>query len=61
MRIGFIGAGNVTRVMGRHLLNAGHTIAVCNSRGPETLAEFVKELGGATARKPRLGPWKAKS
>jgi predicted dinucleotide-binding enzyme len=50
MRIGFIGAGSVTRVMGRHLLNAGHTIAVCNSRGPETLAEFVQELGrGATA------------
>jgi hypothetical protein len=50
MRIGFIGAGNVARVMGRHLLNAGHTIAVCNSRSPETLTEFVKELGpGATA------------
>jgi 8-hydroxy-5-deazaflavin:NADPH oxidoreductase len=50
MRIGFIGAGNVTRVMGRHLLNAGHTIAICNSRGPETLAELIKELGpGASA------------
>jgi hypothetical protein len=50
MRIGFIGAGWVTRVMGRHLLNAGHTISVCNSRGPETLADFIKELGpGATA------------
>jgi 8-hydroxy-5-deazaflavin:NADPH oxidoreductase len=50
MRIGFIGAGNVTRVMGRHLLNAGHTIATCNSRGPETLAELIKELGpGASA------------
>ncbi|AXL92878.1 NADP oxidoreductase [Streptomyces sp. CB09001] len=50
MRIGFIGAGRVTQVMGRHLLNAGHTIAVCNSRGPETLAGLVKELGpGATA------------
>jgi 8-hydroxy-5-deazaflavin:NADPH oxidoreductase len=50
MRIGFIGAGNVTRVMGRHLLNAGHTIAICNSRGPETLGELIKELGpGASA------------
>jgi predicted dinucleotide-binding enzyme len=50
MRIGFIGAGRVTQVMGRHLLNAGHTIAVCNSRGPETLAGLIKELGpGATA------------
>ena len=36
--------------MGRHLLNAGHTIAICNSRGPETLAELIKELGpGASA------------
>lgn len=50
MRIGFIGAGNVTRVMGRHMLNAGYTIAICNSRGPETLAELIKELGpGASA------------
>jgi 8-hydroxy-5-deazaflavin:NADPH oxidoreductase len=50
MRIGFIGAGNVTRVMGRHLLNAGHTIAICNSRGSETLGELIKELGpGASA------------
>jgi predicted dinucleotide-binding enzyme len=50
MRIGFIGAGNVTKVMGRHLLNAGHTIAICNSRGPETLGVLIDELGpGATA------------
>ena len=50
MRIGFIGAGNVTKVMGRHLLNAGHTIAICNSRGPETLGALIDELRpGATA------------
>jgi predicted dinucleotide-binding enzyme len=50
MRIGFIGAGSVTKVMGRHLLNAGHTIAICNSRGPETLGALIDELGpGATA------------
>lgn len=50
MHIGFIGAGWVTRVMGRHLLNAGNTISVCNSRGPETLTEFIQGLGpGATA------------
>jgi 8-hydroxy-5-deazaflavin:NADPH oxidoreductase len=50
MRIGFIGAGNVTKVMGRHLLNAGHKIAICNSRGPETLGALIDELGpGATA------------
>jgi predicted dinucleotide-binding enzyme len=50
MKIGFIGAGNVTRAFGRHLINAGHAIVVSNSRGPETLADFVADLGpGATA------------
>jgi predicted dinucleotide-binding enzyme len=50
MKVGFIGAGNVTRTFGRHLINAGHTIVVSNSRGPETLADFVADLGpGATA------------
>ena len=50
MRIGFIGAGTVTRTFGRHLINAGHQIIISNSRGPETLAGMVAELGpGATA------------
>jgi 8-hydroxy-5-deazaflavin:NADPH oxidoreductase len=50
MKIGFIGAGNVTGTFGRHLTNAGHTVVVSNSRGPETLADFVANLGpGATA------------
>ena len=45
MKIGFIGAGNVTRTIGRHLMTAGHTIVVSNSRGPETLGDFVADLG----------------
>jgi predicted dinucleotide-binding enzyme len=50
MKVGFIGAGNVTRTIGRHLNTAGHTVVVSNSRGPETLAHFVADLGaGATA------------
>jgi 8-hydroxy-5-deazaflavin:NADPH oxidoreductase len=50
MKVGFIGAGKVTRTFGRHLLGAGHTVVVSNSRGPETLGDFVAELGpGATA------------
>ena len=50
MKIGFLGAGNVTRTFGRHLINAGHTIVVSNSRGPETLVDFVADLGpGAIA------------
>src|ERR1700744_2446276 len=50
MKVGFIGAGNVTGTFGRHLITAGHTIVVSNSRGPETLAGFVANLGpNATA------------
>jgi predicted dinucleotide-binding enzyme len=50
MKVGFIGAGNVTRTFGRHLLTAGHSIVVSNSRGPQTLADFVADLGpGAIA------------
>ncbi len=50
MKIGFIGAGTVTGTFGRHLITAGHAIVVSNSRGPETLAGFVADLGpGALA------------
>jgi predicted dinucleotide-binding enzyme len=50
MQIGFIGAGTLTRTFGRHLINAGHQIVVSNSRGPETLAELIADLGpGAKA------------
>ena len=50
MKVGFIGAGNVTATIGRHLMKAGRTIVVSNSRGPETLGKFVAELGaGAIA------------
>jgi 3-hydroxyisobutyrate dehydrogenase-like beta-hydroxyacid dehydrogenase len=31
MKVWFIGAGNVTRTCGRHLLTAGHTVLVSNS------------------------------
>jgi 8-hydroxy-5-deazaflavin:NADPH oxidoreductase len=50
MKVGFLGAGNVTRTFGRHLIAAGHTIVVSNSRGPATLTDFVADLGlGAAA------------
>src|SRR5277367_6562783 len=50
MKVGFIGAGKVTGTFGRHLMTAGHTMVVSNSRGPETLAGLVADLGpGATA------------
>ena len=50
MRIGFIGAGTVTRTFGRHLAGASHEVIVSNSRGPETLADVVATIGpGAMA------------
>jgi predicted dinucleotide-binding enzyme len=50
MKGGFIGAGNVSRTFGRHLITAGHTVVVSNSRGPKTLTDFVADLGpGAIA------------
>lgn len=50
MRIGFIGAGKNAQTMARHFLAAGHNIVLSNSRGPETLAATIHELGaGAVA------------
>ena len=45
MRIGIIGAGNIGGALAHHLARAGHEVAVANSRGPQTLADLVTELG----------------
>jgi hypothetical protein len=45
MRIGIIGSGNVGRTAARHFVDAGHEVALSNSRGPESLADLVDELG----------------
>lgn len=50
MKFGFIGAGTVAQTVAKHLLPAGHQVVLSNSRGPESLASLVAELGaGATA------------
>ena len=46
MRIGIIGAGHIGGTLARHFVDAGHEVALSNSRGPETLANQVEELGG---------------
>jgi predicted dinucleotide-binding enzyme len=48
MRIGIIGGGKIGGTLARHFVAAGHEVAVSNSRGPETLAGLVEELGGGT-------------
>lgn len=45
MNIGIIGAGNIGAALARLLAQAGHAVAISNSRGPESLAELVGSLG----------------
>jgi predicted dinucleotide-binding enzyme len=45
MRIGIIGAGHIGGTLAQRFVDVGHEVAVSNSRGPETLAGLVAELG----------------
>jgi predicted dinucleotide-binding enzyme len=50
MKIGIIGAGNIGATAARLFVDAGHEVAISNSRGPQTLDSLVEELGdNATA------------
>ena len=46
MKIGIIGAGNIGGTAAKLFAEAGHELAIANSREPETLADFVEEIGG---------------
>ncbi len=43
--IGFIGSGLIGGTVARLAIAAGHDVVLSNSRGPETLAELVAQLG----------------
>ena len=43
--IGFIGAGHIGSQVARLAISTGHAAVLSNSRGPETLASLVAELG----------------
>jgi predicted dinucleotide-binding enzyme len=45
MTIGLIGAGHIGSQVARLAVKAGHDVVISNSRGPDTLADLVKELG----------------
>ncbi|MEO6589211.1 MAG: NAD(P)-binding domain-containing protein [Pyrinomonadaceae bacterium] len=45
MKIGIIGAGNIGGTVAKLFAEAGHEIAIANSRGPATLTETVAEIG----------------
>ena len=50
MDIGIVGTGMIGGTLARLLIAAGHDVVIANSRGPESLAGLVAELGpGATA------------
>jgi len=43
--LGIIGAGHIGSNVARAAISAGYDVVIANSRGPETLAELVAELG----------------
>jgi 8-hydroxy-5-deazaflavin:NADPH oxidoreductase len=43
--VGIIGAGRLGQAMARTALRAGRSVLIANSRGPESLASVVSELG----------------
>jgi 8-hydroxy-5-deazaflavin:NADPH oxidoreductase len=45
MTIGLIGSGNIGTALARLSVEQGHDVVLSNSRGPETLADLVTELG----------------
>ncbi|MDQ3841334.1 MAG: NAD(P)-binding domain-containing protein [Actinomycetota bacterium] len=45
MNIEIIGAGNIGATAARLFANAGHRVAISNSRGPESLRDLIAELG----------------
>lgn len=45
MKIGIIGAGHIGATAAKLFAQAGHEVALSNSRGPETLADTVREIG----------------
>jgi predicted dinucleotide-binding enzyme len=60
MNIGIIGAGNIGGTAARLFLDAGHNVAISNSRGPGTLRDLVANLGAraravTTAEAARFG------
>lgn len=45
MKIGILGAGHIGGTLTRRLTALGHSVAVANSRGPDTLADLEAETG----------------
>jgi len=53
--IGLIGTGMIGSTVARLAIGAGHDVVLSNSRGPDTLAELVDELGPRARAATRAG------
>ena len=49
LRVGIIGAGMIGEPLARLLTEAGHSVKIANSRGPETLADLAQRTGATAA------------
>ncbi len=47
--VGIVGAGHIGQTMARIARRAGRQVVISNSRGPESLATVVQELGGGVS------------
>ena len=47
--VGIIGAGNIGQALARTALRAGRQVVIANSRGPESLAPVVADLGAGVS------------
>jgi 8-hydroxy-5-deazaflavin:NADPH oxidoreductase len=45
MKIGIIGSGNIGATAAKLFANAGHEVAISNSRGPESFTSVVNSIG----------------
>jgi hypothetical protein len=45
MQVGIIGTGRIGRTLAGHLVGLGHGVTLSNSRGPDSLADLVADLG----------------
>jgi 8-hydroxy-5-deazaflavin:NADPH oxidoreductase len=45
MKIGIIGSGNIGGTAAKLFVNAGHEVAISNSRGPQSLKSVVNSIG----------------
>ena len=49
MRIGIIGSGHIGATVARRLVEAGHEVAISNSRGPDSLHDLAPGIGARAA------------